>query len=68
MKGCVQRWAPQFKRDMDILERAQQGAMKMVKGLEHLSYKRLRELGQLGLEKRRLKEDLLSVEAGDVQS
>lgn len=28
----------QFKRDMDILERAQQGAMKMGKGLEHLSY------------------------------
>ncbi|KAK4816000.1 hypothetical protein QYF61_010868 [Mycteria americana] len=28
---CVQVWAPQYKRDMDILERAQQGATKMLK-------------------------------------
>jgi len=34
----VQLWAPQYNRDMDILERIQWRAMKMIKGREHLSY------------------------------
>ena len=33
----VQFWAPQYKSGMDILERAQQSAIKMMKGLENLS-------------------------------
>ena len=41
---------------MDILGRAQRRAMKMLKGREHLCYEeRLRGLGLLSLEKRKLR-------------
>jgi len=47
---CVQFWAPQYKGDMDMLQRVQQRPTKMMKTLEHLSYEeKLRELGLLNL-------------------
>ena len=49
---CVQLRSPQHKKDMDLSERAQRRATKMIRGLEHLSYKdRLRELGLFSLDK-----------------
>lgn len=48
-----------YKRDMEIQKRIQQRATKMMNGLEYLSYERkLRELGILSREKRRLRGDL----------
>ena len=48
----VQFWVPQFKTDRELLERVQRNAARMMRGLAHLSNEeRLRELGQVSLEK-----------------
>ncbi|KAK4830257.1 hypothetical protein QYF61_009350 [Mycteria americana] len=49
LEHCIQLWDPQYKKGMDLLKQVQRRAMKMVRGLEHLSCEeRLRELELFG--------------------
>jgi len=38
LKRCVQFWAPQYKKDIELLDCVRRRAMKLMKGLENKSY------------------------------
>ncbi|KAK4825943.1 hypothetical protein QYF61_003455 [Mycteria americana] len=41
LEHCARLWSPQHRKDMDLLERVQRRATKVIRGMEHLSYARV---------------------------
>jgi len=59
---CIQAWRPYLCKDVEILEKVQRRATRMIwecKGLEY--NERLRKLGLTSLETRRIRADLIEV-------
>jgi len=61
MEFCIQAWSPYLQKDIQCLEKIQR-TTKMVYGLKDTAYDdRLKFLGLLSLENRRLRGDLIEV-------
>ena len=61
MEFCIQAWSPYMVKDIEVLEKVQHRATRMVPGLKRLPYEdRLRRLDIYSLTARRLRGDLIS--------
>lgn len=59
LESCAQFWAPQFKKDIEVLDCVWRIKMKLMKGLEHKSNTELlMELWLFSLEKSGLKREV----------
>ena len=59
---CIQAWRPFLRKDIDIMEKVQRRATRMIEGFKNLSYEeRLGRLNLTTLETRRTRADLIEV-------
>ena len=56
LEYCIYAWSPYLRKDIDMLEKIQRRATKLIPGLRYLRYEeRLEECGLTTLETRRLR-------------
>ena len=62
MEFCIQAWSPYMVKDIEVLEKVQHRATRMVPGLKRLPYEdRLRRLDIYSLTAKRLRGDLIEI-------
>lgn len=60
LEYCIQAWSPWLRKDIDVLEKVQRRATRMVTGMKKLNYnQRLKRLNLTTLEERRHRGDLI---------
>ena len=52
LEYCIQAWSPYLRKDIDMLEKIQRRATKLIPGLRDLRYEELLKVNSGGIQKR----------------